>query len=58
MLCEEFDELNLRIVTNTKVMEMEKDFTLGYSKRPTGRREDLGGKARYQEKEVTRIYGR
>jgi hypothetical protein len=27
-LCEEFDKLNLRIVTNTEVMEMEVDSTL------------------------------
>jgi hypothetical protein len=27
-LCEEFDKLNLRIVTNTEVMEMEIDSTL------------------------------
>jgi hypothetical protein len=54
-LCEEFDKLNLRIVANTEVMEMEEDFTLGYTKRTTRRRENLGGKAQYQEKEVTRI---
>jgi hypothetical protein len=27
-LCEEFDKLNLRIVSNTKVMEIEVDSTL------------------------------
>jgi hypothetical protein len=38
MLCDEFNKLNLRIVTNTKVMKMEEDFTLGYTERSTGRR--------------------
>jgi hypothetical protein len=27
-LCKEFDKLNLRIIANTKVMEMEVDSTL------------------------------
>jgi hypothetical protein len=40
-LCDEFDKLNLRIVTNMEVMEMEEDFTLGYSERSTRIREDL-----------------
>jgi hypothetical protein len=38
-LCDKFNKLNLRIVTNIEVMEMEEDFTLGYAKRSTGRRE-------------------
>jgi hypothetical protein len=56
--CEKFDKLNLRIVTNTEVMEMEEDFTLGYLERSTRRQEDLGDKAQHQGREVTRIYGR
>jgi hypothetical protein len=36
-LCEKLDKLNLRIVANIEVMEMEEDFTLGYTERSTGR---------------------
>jgi hypothetical protein len=36
-LCDEFDKLNLRIITNTEVIEMEEDFTLGDLKRSTRR---------------------
>jgi hypothetical protein len=41
-LCDVFDKLHLRIVTNTEVKEMGKDFTLGYIERTTKRRKDLG----------------
>jgi hypothetical protein len=57
-LCSKINRLNLRIVTNAEVMEMEEHFTLGYTKRSTGRREDLGNRAQYQGGEVSWFYER
>jgi hypothetical protein len=36
-LCEKLDKINLRIVPIIEVMEMEEDFTLGYTERSNGR---------------------
>jgi hypothetical protein len=46
-LCDKFDKLSLKIVANTKVMEMEVGSTLlqEVQKRSIGRREDPGDKA-------------
>jgi hypothetical protein len=57
-LCDEFNKLNLRIVSNIEVMEMEEDFTLGYTERSSGRQDDRENKSQHQGREVAQNYGR